>query len=132
MYFHELMISILRIPNRVNSNKPSNYWQRLINFVILIFTLFDINTNVSRKWIVKKNYFYTRVVLFLLVNAPIWAINAQLFFLLILLLEKIPLPSGKVLQKYRKPQTILNWLLPLKTKSLFLRQYFLKGQWPGS
>ena len=101
MYFHELIISILRIPNRVNSNKPSNYWQRLINFVILIFTLFDINTNVSRKWIVKKNYFYTRVVLFLLVNA-------QLFFLLILLLEKIPFLSGKVLQKYRKPQTSLN------------------------
>ena len=72
MYFHELMISILRIPNRVNSNKPLNYWQRLIIFVILIFILFDINiTNVSRKWIVKKNYFYTRVVLFLLVNAPI-------------------------------------------------------------
>ena len=132
MYFHELMISILRISNRVNSNKPWNYWKRPIIFLILIFILFDINTNVSRKWIVKqKRYFYTRVVLFLLVNVPIWAINAQLFFLLILLLEKIPLPSGKVLQKYRKPQTILNWLLPLKTKSLFL-QYFLKGQWPGS
>ena len=132
MYFHELMISILRISNRVNSNKPWNYWKRPIIFVILIFILFDINTNVSRKWIVKKKrYFYTRVVLFLLVNVPIWAINAQLFFLLILLLEKIPLPSGKVLQKYRKSQTILNWLLPLKTKSLFL-QYFLKGQWPGS
>ena len=52
MYFHELMISILQIPNRVNSNKPLNYWQRLIIFVILIFILFDINTNVSnvRLW----------------------------------------------------------------------------------
>ena len=51
------MISILRISNRVNRNKPWNYWQRPIIFVILIFILFDINTNVSRKWIVKKTLF---------------------------------------------------------------------------
>ena len=54
------MISILRISNRVNRNKPWNYWQRPIIFVILIFILFDINTNVSRKWIVKKNVIFTQ------------------------------------------------------------------------
>ena len=67
------------------------------------------------------------VLLCLLVSAPICAMNAQLFFPIISLSEKIPFSFKEVFQKYREKQISLNWLIQVKTKSQHCSLNHVKG-----
>ena len=53
--------------------------------------------------------------------------EAQLFFPLISLSEKIPFSFKEVFQKYREKQISLNWLIQVKTKSQHCSLNHVKG-----